>query len=388
MRQHQPAPSCDRAGVGLIEAGEDAQQRRLSAPVRAENADPRARLDVQIRAAQDAAPTEGLGDPAGGELRHGRHLASVAARRVGGNRATHTERHQMAPAIHLGPETPEHLVKAIEDGGGTLAPLEEAEAVVWVGQPDELPDLPEGVQWVQLQSAGIEPWVERVRATSGVTFTSATGAYASQVAEHALALLLAGVRGINRYARAWSWDPGADDTLEGSTVAVIGAGGIGRELIKLLEPHDVNILAVTRSGRDGTLPVERIGEIWSQADHFVVCAPSTEDTKHLIGAPELWVMKPHTWIVNIARGSLIDTDALVQALAGRIIGGAALDVTDPEPLPDGHPLWASPHALITPHVANPASAMARDLAKRVEENVRRYAAGEDLLAPVDVGAGY
>ena len=145
----------------------------------------------------------------------------------------------------------------------------------------------------------------------------------------------------------------------------------------------MKILAVTRSGRDGTIPVERIGEIWGQADHFVLCAPATDETRHLIGAPELWVMKPHTWIVNIARGSLIDTDALVSALASRIIGGAALDVTDPEPLPNGHPLWASPHALITPHVANTESTMARDLAKRVEENVRRYAAGEELLAPVE-----
>jgi D-2-hydroxyacid dehydrogenase (NADP+) len=295
----------------------------------------------------------------------------------------------MAPAIHIGPDAPEHLVHAVEEGGGTLAALEEAEGVVWVGQPDELPELPASVTWVQLQSAGIEPWIERIRATpDGVTFTTATGAYASQVAEHALALLLAGIRGINQYARAWSWDPGEDATLEGSTVAVVGAGGIGRELIKRLEPHDVKILAVTRSGRDGTLPVERIGEIWSQADHFVLCAPATEGTHHLIGAPELWVMKAHTWIVNIARGSLIDTEALVQALAGGIIGGAALDVTDPEPLPNGHPLWASPRALITPHVANPSAAMARDLAKRVEENVRRFAAGEELLAPVDVGAGY
>jgi D-3-phosphoglycerate dehydrogenase len=294
----------------------------------------------------------------------------------------------MAPAIHLGPDTPEHLVKAIEAGGGTLAPLEDAEGVVWIGSPGDLAELPASVKWVQLQSAGIESWVERVRATPGVKFTTATGAYASQVAEHALALLLAGIRGINGYARAWSWDPGSDRTLEGSTVAVIGAGGIGRELIKLLEPHDVKILAVTRSGRDGTIPVERIGEIWSQADHFVVCAPSTDDTEHLIGAPELWVMKSHSWIVNIARGSLIDHDALVQALAGGIIGGAALDVTDPEPLPNGHPLWASPHALITPHVANPAATMARDLAKRVQENVRRYAAGEELVAPVDLDQGY
>ena len=113
----------------------------------------------------------------------------------------------MAPAIHLGPDTPEHLVRAIEAGGGTLVPLEEAEAVVWVGSPDDLPELPASVKWVQLQSAGIEHWVERVRATPGVKFTTAAGAYAAQVAEHALGLLIAGIRNFNQYARAWSWDP-------------------------------------------------------------------------------------------------------------------------------------------------------------------------------------
>ena len=173
------------------------------------------------------------------------------------------------------------------------------------------------MRWVQLQSAGIEPWIERVRDTPDVQFTSAVGAYATQVAELALGLLIAGVRGLNRYARAWTWDPRDEGTLEGSTVAVIGAGGIGRELIRMLEPHDVKILAVTRSGRDGTIPVERIGEIWSQADHFVLCAPATDGTRHLIGAPELWVMKSHSWVINIARGSLIDTEALVAGAGER-----------------------------------------------------------------------
>ncbi len=196
-------------------------------------------------------------------------------------------------------------------------------------------------------------------------FTSAGGAYATQVAELALGLLLAGVRGINRYARAWSWDPRDEGTLRGSTVAVIGAGGIGRELIRMLEPHDVKILAVTRSGRDGTLPVERIGEIWSKADHFVLCAPATDGTRHLIGAPELWVDEV-AHMDHQHRARLADRHRRAGPGAReRAHRRRGLDVTDPEPLPDGHPLWASPHALITPHVANPPSAMDRDLAKRV-----------------------
>ena len=139
----------------------------------------------------------------------------------------------MAPAIHIGPDAPEHLVRAVEEGGGQVVALEAAEAVVWAGSEEDFPELPASVKWVQLQSAGIEPWVERVRDTPDVQFTTAAGAYSTQVAELALALLLAGIRGINRYARAWSWDAArTSGTLAGSTVAVIGAGGIGRELIK------------------------------------------------------------------------------------------------------------------------------------------------------------
>ena len=99
-------------------------------------------------------------------------------------------------------------------------------------------------------------------------------------------------------------------------------------------------------------------------------------------------MREDAWLVNVSRGSLVDTDALVAALAEGSIGGAALDVTDPEPLPDGHPLWSEPRALITPHVANPDVTLRRDLAELVGEQVRRLSAGEPLLSPFDPDAGY
>src|SRR4051794_28815011 len=235
--------------------------------------------------------------------------------------------------------------------------------------------------------------MDRVRAAPEVAWTSAAGAYATDVAEHALALLLAGVRGLAHYARAQTWDARDDRLLEGSTVAIVGAGGIGRALIELLQPHDVEIVAITRrgldvDGADRTLPADRLGEVWGTADHFVIAAPATDATRHVVGAAELAQMRPHAWIVNIARGSLIDTDALVEALAEERIGGAALDVTDPEPLPDGHPLWASPRAIITPHVANPPSAQFAKLAERVRENVARFVNGQDLIAPVEQERGY
>jgi D-3-phosphoglycerate dehydrogenase len=176
-------------------------------------------------------------------------------------------------------------------------------------------------------------------------------------------------------------------------VAIVGAGGIGRALIEQLAPFGVEVIAVTRRGHDvpgaaRTLSADQIGEIWGAADHFVIAAPATGATRHLVGAPELAAMRSHAWIVNIARGSLIDTGALVDALREDRIGGAALDVTDPEPLPDGHPLWTLPNALITPHIANPQAALTRQLARRVRENVERLASGEALIAQVDAERGY
>ena len=161
-------------------------------------------------------------------------------------------------------------------------------------------------------------------------------------------------------------------------MAIIGTGSIGRALIELLEPFRVEVLAVTRRGRDGTIPIDRVGEVWPHADFVVIAAPSTPATRHLVGAAELAAMRQDAWLVNVARGSLVDTDALVAALAAGEIGGAALDVTDPEPLPDGHPLWTEPRALITPHVANPDATLRLYLASLVRENVRRFAAGEPL----------
>ena len=313
VREHEPAAADHGPVVGVVEPGDDAQQRGLAAAVGAEDADPRPGLHVEVGAAQDLASSERLGDTTDGEQRH---AFSFDVARVRGNRASRTRLDEMpAPLINVGPEPEDHLVSAVEDGGGRVVALDEAEGVIWAGGPD-FPQFPSGVRWVQLPAAGVESWMDAVQAQPRIQFTSCAGAYATQVAEHALALLLAGVRGIVGYARTKTWDPGGDHVLEGSTVAIVGAGGIGRELIKMLEPHDVQVIAVTRSGRDDTLPVERLGEVWGAADHFVIAAPATDGTRHLVGADELAQMKPHSWIVNIARGALIDADALVDGVAG------------------------------------------------------------------------
>jgi phosphoglycerate dehydrogenase-like enzyme len=301
------------------------------------------------------------------------------------------------PVIHIPSEDRSDLISAVEEGGGRTGPLEEADGVVWLsGDPSSLPDLPDSVRWVQLPSAGVEHWIEAGAVDGARRFTSATGAFGLPVAEHALALLLAAAKHLHGFARARSWEGDGRRqvrALEYATVLIVGAGGIGRALISLLQPFGTEVIAVTRRGRDvagaaRSLSIDDIGDAWGDATHVVIATPATGGTRHLVGARELEAMRDDAWLVNVARGSVVDTDALVDALRSNAIGGAALDVTDPEPLPDDHPLWELDNVLITPHVATAPEAEKRHFAERVRENVRRLAAGEELEGLVDPEGGY
>lgn len=299
------------------------------------------------------------------------------------------------PAVHVGPDEVQALVDAVREGGGTPAPLDQSDGLVWTGlDPAEMPrDLPERVRWVQLPSAGVERWFEAGVIDHSRVYTSAVGAYAPPVAEHAVALLLACARRLGEAARARTWGAPAGVELAGRTVAIVGAGGIGREIIARLAGWNTEIIAVTRRGRPvegaaSTLPAERTDEVWGVADFIVLAAPATARTRHLVGRDQLAAMRSDAWLINVARGSLVDHDALAGAVRDHEIAGAALDVTEPEPLPDDHPLWQEPRVLITPHVANPPEAVARALRERVRENVERLAAGRDLVGRIDPDAGY
>jgi len=302
-----------------------------------------------------------------------------------------------APVIAIPAEAPDWLERAVRDGGGQPGPLPDADALIHRGGPAGLPALPDSVRWVQLSSAGIEAFLAAGRIDNQRVWTSAAGAYADQVAEHAVGLLLAGVRGLVTAAAQRSWRPELVAPrvtgLAGTTVAVIGAGGIGRRIVELLVPQHVRVIAVNRSGRDvpladRTVPVSAVEGVWNQVDHVMIAAPATDASRHLIGASVLARLKPTSWVVNIARGSLIDTAALLDAVTEGRIAGAGLDVTDPEPLPPDHPLWTTPGILITPHTANPGPLAQRDLAERIRRNVERFAAGQELLGRIDLAAGY
>ena len=292
--------------------------------------------------------------------------------------------------VAIEPNRDEHLVAAVESAGGKVVGLDEARVLVWIGLPAEFPELPDAVEWVALKSAGIEDFFTAGIVDDRRIWTNASGFYAENVAEHALALLLAGLRQINT-AVVRHWDKERIDTsvrsLHGSTVAIIGAGGIGASLGPRLKACGARVVAVNRSGREvpGADEVRRSAEldsVWASADHVVLAAPATAETRHMINAESLAALPSHAWIVNIARGPLVDEEALYKALVDGEIAGAALDVTDPEPPADDHPLWSLPNVIITPHVANPASGLTREFAPWLGENLRRFLAGDELLSVV------
>jgi phosphoglycerate dehydrogenase-like enzyme len=294
-------------------------------------------------------------------------------------------------------------VDAVRAAGGTVAPLDDAtRGIVWLDarDPDGLEQAlgrAPGVSWVQLPFAGVDAFAHLIAAHGDrVLFTSAKGAYAEPVAEHALALTLATLRVLPKRARARSWATEPEGvSLYGRHVVVIGAGGIALEYLRLVAPFDVRVTVVRRSaepvdGAGRTVTTDRLDEVLPDADVVVVAAAMTDDTTKLLGAAQFARMKPSARLVNIARGGLVDTDALVEALRSGDIAGAGLDVTDPEPLPDGHPLWDEPSVVITPHQADTPEMVAPLLAERVRHNVTAFLAadGTGFIGVVDPAAGY
>jgi phosphoglycerate dehydrogenase-like enzyme len=300
------------------------------------------------------------------------------------------------------PRAAEIFTAAVRDAGGQVAELsDETRGVVWLSysRAAELAATLEAnpqIEWVQLPWAGVDAFggVLAGQARPRLLWTSAKGAYAQPVAEHALALTLALLRVLQKRARAASWIAVPEgSSLYGRNIVIIGAGGIGFELIRLLAPFDVSITVVRRSeapvaGAVRTVQTDRLHEVLPDADVVVVAAALTGDTRHLLGAAEFALMRPHANLVNVARGGLVDTDALVAALAAGDIAGAALDVTDPEPLPDGHPLWREPRCLITPHMADTPEMTAPLLAERIRLNVRAFLDDGRFVGVVDPQSGY
>ncbi len=310
------------------------------------------------------------------------------------------ERPEPGPIAVL-PTTDPHLVRAAEEAGAVVAPLgPETRGIVWLSPTgaDELGAILEAnpqIDWVQLPWAGVNRFTALMRAHDRPkrVWTSAKGAFAQPVAEHVLLLTLALLRDLPVRIRATSWGPKAGWSLYGLNVVIVGAGGIAVELLRLLQPFGVDATVVRRRdeplpGARRTVTTERLGEVLPEADLVVLAAAHTEGTDKLLGPAEFALLKPAAFLVNVARGGLVDTDALLAALDSEALAGAALDVTDPEPLPDGHPLWGRSNVIITPHSADTPEMNAPLLAARVRHNVRAFLGRGDFAGRADPQAGY
>jgi phosphoglycerate dehydrogenase-like enzyme len=291
---------------------------------------------------------------------------------------------------------------------------DEVVAVISPRLPSDLAQTPQ-LRWQQVTSAGIDyvlatgpaPW------TRGVTLTNAAGAYAVPIAQYVLAYVLRiaermAVREAAQVQRVWgaAIDESAYTGLQlrEQTMVIVGYGGIGREIARLARSLGMRILAVKsrpevredRSYRlagtgdpDGTLPdvlggVDRLDAFLPQADYVVLSMPLTPATRGLIDARRIALLGPRrAWLINVARGPLVDEAALATALRDRALGGAVLDVFGTEPLPPDSPFWDLPNTIVTPHVSGADLVAPSTLADLFAENLRRFAAGEPLLNVVD-----
>ncbi|MFM7046574.1 MAG: NAD(P)-dependent oxidoreductase [Actinomycetota bacterium] len=299
--------------------------------------------------------------------------------------------------IAVGPaKTPDWLRDAVRAAGCEVAEYADAEALVW-GDPRGADALGEVIRmhqhfrWVQLPFAGIENFVPHLDTER--VWTSGKGVYAEPVAELCMAFLLGGLRHVIGYSRVKEWTVDHGRYLLGGNIVIVGGGGITTSLVRMLQGFNTHITVVRRhpspmAGVRRVVGQQELHSVLPTADAVVLACALTPETTGLISSRELAVMKGDAWIVNVGRGRLIVTDDLVDALREHRIGGATLDVTDPEPLPKEHPLWSLDNCLITPHIGNTREMAVPLLSERITTNCQRFAAGKPLVGLVDVTLGY
>jgi phosphoglycerate dehydrogenase-like enzyme len=307
----------------------------------------------------------------------GSNLEAVALRPVGASRS---------------------LADAIRDGGGCLVEPADASSLIWAGRPEsvELADLVGRwghLGWIHLPWAGIEGYVDVIRTHPDRTWTSSKGVFAEPVAEMALALVLAGKRHLATYIRdPTDLDP-AGTNLGGDRVVIVGGGGICESLLRLLRPFGCEVTVVRRhpapmAGAGRVAGESDLDQALTGADVVVLALALTAASEGLMDQRRLRLLSSGAWLVNVARGRHVVTHDLVAVLREGRLGGAALDVTDPEPLPVDHPLRALPNVIVTPHVANTPGMADPLLCVRVRENVRRRCNGLPLVGGVSPSDGY
>jgi phosphoglycerate dehydrogenase-like enzyme len=280
------------------------------------------------------------------------------------------------------------------DGGRTVTPealaaVADAEIYISSGFPPDMLRAARKLKWVHTGAAGVGSLLYPEMVASDVLLTNAAGIHAEPMAETVIAMMLYFARGLDFAVHAQArgeWDQGAFETsaspvaeLADATLGIIGLGGVGRAVRGLAEAFGMNVLA-TRA--------VHIDTILRDSDYVMLSVPSTRETKALIGARELALMKTDAVLINVARGNVLDEAALIGALQRRQLRGAALDVYEQEPLPRASPLWQLPNVLLLPHVSATSPRFWERHAKLIVDNIGRYLRGEPLRNVVDKLRGY
>lgn len=303
----------------------------------------------------------------------------------------------MSNLIAIEPKSFPEYENAVSSAGGSVKSLSlQTKGLIWTdySSPEKLLQLLQAnpqIDWVQLPFAGVDAFANVLNLP--FRFTSAKGAYREPVAEHAMALSLALMRVLPERAKAQSWGRSFAVSLYDAKVLIVGGGGIAQELVALLAPFRAKITVVRKQPDlliQGTevFGFNDLDVQLADADLVVLACALTDQTRHLIDSRRLSLMKPSAYLVNIARGPVIVTEDLVRALNDQVIAGAAIDVTDPEPLPDGHPLWNAKNILITPHTADTREMVVRLFSERIFENTRAFLAEKPLVGLVSADLGY
>ena len=285
-----------------------------------------------------------------------------------------------------------------------LARAEEADAIDARYASPEFLAKAKNVRWVQVQSAGVDRYIkiQPLMENDDIVLTNFRATHGPAISDHAMAMLLSLTRNLNyygEYQRKGEWKRGSAPSnksiaLEGKTMLVVGLGGIGSEIAKRADGFGMRVLATRRSDAPTPDYVDRMGKpndllaMLPEADVVALAVPLVPATENLIDEEAFAAMKKGSYLINIARGKVVDTDAMLVALNSGHLAGAGLNVTDPEPLPSDHPLWKQPNVIITPHIAGHSAVTNERRSALTIENLRRFSAGEPLLNVVDKEAGY
>ena len=302
--------------------------------------------------------------------------------------------------VALEPKQFPAYLEAIETAGAKVVPVSpQVKALVWTdyANPQGLADLLKSnpqLEWVQLPFAGVDAFSEIIH--SDPVFTSAKRSYSEPVAEHALMLCMALGRILPERIRAKSWGKKHADSLFDAEVLLIGGGGISEQLAEFLIPFRSKVTVVRKrpeqpfaeSFTGKVVGFDSLDDQLAKAQFVVLACALTEETRFLFNRERFSLMRSDSYLVNIARGEVVDQEALLEALSSGQIAGAATDVTYPEPLPEGHPMWSEPRLIITPHTADTLTQITSLLSERLRVNVSAWLAGGPLTGVVDKVLGY